>query len=171
MLDYLTNWNKSIRYRSFFDQFIIKVNQTLDCFLRKKKEIWNQRAVSLPRKWKKILEKKRKKEKKTQKSRSTMSSTSSGYRTSVPRIAESATPKARLAAIVQTPVTLQLGWDLKDPFSPLNFSLVSLSQTVQLYFFYLPVCITWVTKFSLNGSLTNASIWHLCKVQWLNWLK
>ena len=65
MLDYLTNWNKSIRYRSFFDQFIIKVNQTLDCFPRKKKkEIWNQRAISLPRKWKKILEKKRKKKKK-----------------------------------------------------------------------------------------------------------
>ena len=52
---------------------------------------------------------KKKKKKKTQKSRSTMSSTSSGYRTSVPRIAELATPKARLAAIVQTPVTLQLG--------------------------------------------------------------
>ena len=119
----------------------------------------------------KYWRKKEKKKKKTQKSRSTMSSTSSGYRTSVPRIAESATPKARLAAIVQTPVTLQLGWDLKDPFSPLSFSLVSPSQTVQLYFFYLHVCITWVTKFSLNGSLTNASIWHLCKVQWLNWLK
>ena len=135
----------------------------------KKKEIWNQRAVSLLRKWKKRLEKK----KKTQKSRSTVSSTSSGYRTLVPRIAESATPKAKLAVVVRTLVTLQLGWDLKDILSPLSFSLVSLSQIVQLdfFFFYLHVCITWVTNFSLNGNLTNASIWHLCKVQWLNWQK